>query len=390
MISERSTAEAIVTSDVNSVGKFLLVEQLDDDGCRSRWRAVPGDDASEVLVTLMDPASLGGPEAVARFRAEARLAMELVSPHAARVLDEGVVETTGAPYVVSELLHGQSLADRLARSRLRARDIASYVLQIGDVLSAASNLGIVHRDLRPENVTLVGDPDDEIVKVQDFGVASGAWAASPKVGQAAAARIPGAASYQSPELLRAPKHVDYRSDLWSLAVIAFECLTGRHPFDTQHGTRRSAFSILRAPRPVPSSVSVVPVGFDEWFARATARDIRQRFQTAAELAGSLHVLCCRPELLEPPSVALARPATAAAPGNGGLSAHTGLQMAPGAPSALLPSIRRAELWLLFGAGVLLGLGLVALAVLWPRHGHVPAPDVVPVEAIQSLSPAPPP
>jgi len=450
-----------VTTGSGSVGKYSLVELVGDDGRATRWRASQGDPDSEVLLTLMVPAGLGGADGVARFRAEIRRAVELNSPFVALVLDDGVAEESGAPYVVTELLRGQSLAERLSHARLRARDVARFALQVGEALSEALEKGILHRDLRPENITLVGDADEEMVKIQDFGVASGFWAASLKAGQAFAESSPRAASYMSPEQLRAPKSVDHRTDLWSLAVIVFECLTGRHPFDASTSAQQTKFQVKRAPRPVPSSVSVVPKGFDEWFARATARDIRERFQSAAELTSALQAICCKPEMNDasrslprtlapaldvswgvavpaaPPSVAApisstgslngatsttgtaratgttgvtsSPPATSAtgttgsglpAPAIGDPSAGDLDEPAgaggfpvpaggfPGAVAGALPqgppvsfaAIRRDELRFLLGAGVLLGVAMVALTALWFRYrGPLPEPRATPAD-----------
>lgn len=463
-----------MTTGSGSVGKYSLVELLGDDGRCTRWRASQGDPDSEVLLTLMQPAVLGGADGVARFRSEIRRAVELNSPFVALVLDDGVAEANGAPYVVTELLRGQSLAERLSHTRLRARDVARYALQVGEALSEALERGILHRDLRPENITLVGDPDEEMVKIQDFGVAGGFWAASLEAGQAFAESSPRAASYMSPEQLRAPKSVDHRTDLWSLAVIVFECLTGRHPFlDAIAGAQQTKFQVKRAPRPVPSRVSVVPKGFDEWFARATARDIRERFQSAAEMTSTLQALCCKPEmndasrsiprLLAPAldvswgvAVPAAPPSTAApisttggiVPGTPGARTATGTTGTTGAlggtpaagaigttgsgssapvasqlgeadgsfpvgtsgfpgagasalaaasfppgvdggqygaaaaalPQASFTSIRRDELRFLLGAGVLLGIAMVALTVLWVRfRGALPEPKAMPAE-----------
>jgi serine/threonine protein kinase len=450
-----------------SVGKYSLVELLGDDGRCTRWRATQGDSGSEVLLTRVALAALGGAEGVPRFRGEIQRTIELDGPFVALVLDEGVDEEAGAPYVVTELLRGQSLAERLARTRLRARDVARFALQIGEALSEALEKGVLHRDLRPENVTLVGEPDEEIVKVQDFGVASGIWAASLKAGQAFAESSPRAASYMSPEQLRAPKSVDYRTDLWSLAVIVFEGLAGRHPFDASVSAQQTKFQVKRGPKPVPSSVGVVPVGFDEWFARATARDIRARFQSAAEMTSALQAICCKPEnmgessrgiprTLAPPVAlswgvavpsappSIAAPASASSLGAGSVSgttasgllaasasqhgaasglpgipsdlphgtpggisvsgpdavfnertnaAHTGPgALAAGFPEAVAGStpavapvaftaIRRDELRFLLGAGVLLGVAMVALAALWFRQrGPLPEPRATPIEA----------
>jgi len=295
---------------------------------------------------------------------------------------------------VTELLRGNSLADQLAGARLRARDVARYVSQLGDALSEAAEQGIVHLDLRPENLTIVGEPGEEMLKIQDFGVAAGVWAASPAAGLAFAESAPRAGSYMSPELLRASAKADRRSDLWSLAVIAFECLTGRHPFEVEPGASRPLVKLVRAPGPVPSSRGVVPVGFDAWFARATASDIGARFQNADELAGSLHAICCRPETLQPGTLSAIVPAAAPVVAGNIAARVAGGALAPRVVDAgalsripLLAGFGRQELRVLFAAGVLLGLCLFTLAALWQHQRKHGSERRAPIEAVRSLTPA---
>jgi serine/threonine-protein kinase len=151
----------------------------------------------------------------------------------------------------------------------------------------AHEAGIVHRDLKPENVFLVRNEDDEIAKVLDFGVAKleranlGAEGTRTRTGS-----ILGTPYYMSPEQAQGNKAVDYRSDLWSLGVIAFECIVGKRPFFSD-GLGDLVLTICVRDLPVPSDAAPVPLGFDKWFARACSREPAQRFQSARELTEGL-------------------------------------------------------------------------------------------------------
>jgi len=220
-----------------------------------------------------------------RFEREAKAAAMLQSPHVVHIHDYGV--DTDAPYLVMELLEGEDLSTRLAtRTRLSPCETAAIVIQVARALRRAAEAAIVHRDLKPSNVFIVrGDEDEggEIVKVLDFGVAK-----APRItldGEATkTGTIVGSPRYMSPEQARARAGVDPRSDLWSLAVIAYRALTGRVPFpgDDLPGL------VLRicAGRPPPPSQVVPELGtaFDAFFERALQPDPDQRFQTARAFA----------------------------------------------------------------------------------------------------------
>jgi serine/threonine-protein kinase len=141
--------------------------------------------------------------------------------------------------------------------------------------------------LKPENVFLVKNEDDEVAKVLDFGVAKVDQAAlGPEGTRTRTGSILGTPYYMSPEQAQGNKTVDFRSDLWSLGVIAFECLVGRRPFWSD-GLGDLVLMICVRDMPIPSEVGTVPLGFDEWFARACSRDPDARFQSARELTEAL-------------------------------------------------------------------------------------------------------
>lgn len=270
------------------VGRYRLDERLGAGGMGSIWRAQHLVLAAPVAVKLIDREAVPDEETLSRFMREAQSAATLRSPHVVQILDYGVDDKL--PFIVMELLDGENLAQRLRSSgRLGSADTARIVTHIGRAVGRAHEANIVHRDLKPENVFLIRNEDEEIAKVLDFGVAKVAPAALGSPEQGARTRtgsILGTPYYMSPEQAQGNKAVDHRSDLWSLGVIAFECLLGRRPFYSE-GLGDLVLQICIRDIPIPSEVGSVPVGFDAWFARAVARDPDARFQSARELTDSL-------------------------------------------------------------------------------------------------------
>jgi serine/threonine protein kinase len=219
----------------------------------------------------------------ARFEREAKAAAKLRSPHVVQILDHGICE--GIPYIAMELLEGEDLGKRLERVHtLSPAEVVAIVDQVTRALSKAHASGIVHRDLKPDNIFLVKDDDREIAKVLDFGIAkTGVELAS---GATKTGAMLGTPYYMSPEQAQGVKAVDYRSDVWSLAVIVFECVTGHRPFESE-ALGDLLMRIMVAPLPVPSQLTSVPPGFDAWWARAAMREPSQRFQSAKEMADAL-------------------------------------------------------------------------------------------------------
>jgi len=278
-------------------GKYKLLRPLGRGGMGRVWAAEHTTLRVPVALKFMSPAALQSREARARFALEAHAAAELRSSHVVQVLDYGT--SYGAPYIAMELLEGETLAARLARSgALSPRDTASVLEQVARAMVRAHARGVVHRDLKPDNIFLVREDGREIVKVLDFGVARyfGVAAASdgtPTLDSAGevqarteAGLLVGTPCYLSPEQADGELDVDYRSDLWAMGVIAFECLTGKRPFE--HRTLGGVLlNICVKPIPVPSRLAAVPTGFDRWFAKAVARSPGERFDSATALAAAL-------------------------------------------------------------------------------------------------------
>lgn len=257
----------------------------------SVWSAYDLNLGSEVAVKTINPAFANSSEALGRFKREARAAAAIRSTYVVQILDYGVDGET--PYIAMELLKGESLADRLKRvKRLSAESTAVMLGQVGRALALAHAHGIVHRDMKPENVFLVSEGTEDIAKVLDFGIARLETASCDEnLVRTSTGTILGTPYYMSPEQA-AGQPVDHRSDIWSFGAIAFQCLVGSRPFGGK-SLGELFHAICMAPLPTPSAQGSVPDGFDAWFARAVERNRSERFQTIEEASDALRALCGR-------------------------------------------------------------------------------------------------
>jgi serine/threonine-protein kinase len=268
----------MVTSNVR------LVRPLGEGGMGSVWVADHLSLRTTVVVKFMAKGMAGNPEATARFSREAAAASQVKSPHVVQMLDHGVGDE-GRPYIVMELLEGRDLDQRLRGSRrVDPTEVVAIVAQLARALSKAHERGIVHRDVKPSNVFLLDAGGGELfVKLLDFGIAKG-----PAVGIVGSTTRTGAfvgsPYYMSPEQVIGAKDMDFRSDLWSLGVVAYQALTGELPFHAET-VGALALKIHRDPLPVPTSANAaLPPAVDAWFAKACARDPHERFASAKEMA----------------------------------------------------------------------------------------------------------
>ncbi|HVW29721.1 MAG TPA: serine/threonine-protein kinase [Polyangiaceae bacterium] len=265
--------------------KYRLVRQLGKGGMGSVWAADHLALSSQVAVKIIDPSIAKNEEALARFLREAQAAAALRSPHVVQTFDYGVHESV--PFIAMELLEGESLAQRLdVVKQLPLDETARVLTQVGRAIARAHEAGIVHRDLKPDNIFLVKNDDEEIAKVLDFGIAKATGGALGNSSQTRTGAILGTPYYMSPEQAEGNRSVDHRTDLWSLAIIAFECVTGKRPFESD-ALGDLILQICVRPIKMPSTVAPVPPAFDAWYATATQRDPAQRFQSARELTIAL-------------------------------------------------------------------------------------------------------
>ena len=263
-------------------GKYRLLRVLGHGGMGSVWEAEHLTLRSQVAVKLIQHQALGLQHVTHRFEREARALAQLRSPHVVQVLDYGV--DAGTQYIVTELLNGETLRSCLeARQRLTEAEVWLIAQQVARAMTVSHAAGFVHRDLKPENVFLTSYGEELMVKVLDFGLTRALGTETTRLTEAGV--MLGTCHYMSPE--QAMGHdVDSRSDLWSLGVIVFECLTGALPFRAD-SVFAAISAICTGPLVVPSQVARVPAGFDAWFARAVCRNVAARFQTATQLADAL-------------------------------------------------------------------------------------------------------
>jgi serine/threonine-protein kinase len=271
-------------------GKYEVLRRIGRGGMGSVWEGRHASLGNKVAIKFIEKQYAESTEARSRFVIEARAAATIQSKHAIQIFDHGVTDD-GRPYMVMELLTGVSLDKRLDEAtRISLADTARILAQVSRALQRAHDAGIIHRDLKPENIFLVHSPDDdeETAKVLDFGIAKikgppgEELTSSTKTGA-----VLGTPFFMSPEQARGLKNLDYRSDLWSLGVIAYKCVTGVLPFDGE-SVGDLLVKICTAPLPVPSVTHPgLSATFDAWFAKALEREPEARFASATELADSL-------------------------------------------------------------------------------------------------------
>jgi serine/threonine-protein kinase len=258
-----------------------LVSLLGTGGMANVWIAEHAGLGTRVAVKFMSGELANYPECVARFGQEARLAARIRSAHVVNVLDYATTPD-GLPYIVMELLLGTDLEMRFRnRVALSFEDSSRVLVQICKALAKVHAFGIVHRDIKPDNVFLSENDGKLFVKVLDFGIAKDQTNLETVTVPGTTVGTP---SFMSPEQIFRPMEVDYRSDLWSTAVVAYRCLTGTLPFEGEtFGTM--CLSINHGKVAAPSTLDpTLPRGLDAWFKKALCLDPAARFQSAGDMA----------------------------------------------------------------------------------------------------------
>lgn len=352
--------------------RYRLLTKLGEGGMGSVWRAEHLTLRTQVAIKLIDPAIAESKDALARFQREAQSAAELRSTHIVQIIDYGIDGNT--PFIAMELLRGESLAARLERlGKLTSSDMVQILSQVARALTLAHEKGIVHRDLKPDNIFIVREGPDEVTKVLDFGIAKKLDTLSMSSGiKTHTGALLGTPYYASPEQALGRSDIDHRTDIWSLGIIAYECLAGQRPFERET-LGALLMAICHETLPTPSMAAAVPPGFDEWFARASARDVAARFQTVTQAAMGLRVII--PWISEPPSLSMdAIVASTTKPMSTGGSPDL-LQTASPA-SVTIPGLPKRKSRLQFSFLVLAALGLGVVLVSGLRHRWRPATQAV--------------
>jgi serine/threonine protein kinase len=221
----------MVLSAGSHVGPYEILAPLGAGGMGEVYRARDLRLDREVAIKVLPSTFSSDPDRLRRFEREARAAGALNHPNITVVYDIGTNPTDGAPYVVQELLDGETLGATLAAGRLPLRKAVDYALQITHGLAAAHEKGIVHRDLKPENLFVTKDGR---IKILDFGLALHVRPAENSRDQTVTdhtdpGTVMGTAGYMSPEQVRGVL-ADHRADIFSFGAILYEMVSGRRAF----------------------------------------------------------------------------------------------------------------------------------------------------------------
>ena len=265
------------------IGPYEIIGWLGAGGMGEVYRARDPRLTRDVAIKLVLEPGVMNPTRLDRFGQEARAAGQLNHPGILSVYD--VSAHDDVPYIVSELLEGESLRSAL-RTPLPQRKAIDYARQIAEALAAAHEKGIVHRDLKPENIFVSSDGR---IKILDFGLAkltqppdenivNGATAADTEQGT-----VLGTAGYMSPEQVRG-EPVDHRSDIFSFGAIIYEMLTGDAAFGRATGGETIAAILKDEP---PASSSITPPALERVVLRCVEKNREARFQSARDLAFNL-------------------------------------------------------------------------------------------------------
>jgi serine/threonine-protein kinase len=309
-------------------GKYRLERPLGKGAMGSVWLAEHQSLHTHVAIKLIHFEAAQNALARTRFDREAQLSARIRSAHVVKVLDHGTTDE-GLPYIVMECLTGESLRERLrARKRLTPVETAKVVSHVCRALSRAHEAGLVHRDIKPENIFVAREDDEEIIKILDFGVAKATDAlAIAGMDPTRTGTLLGTPYYMSPEQARGLKSIDSRSDLWSVGVLVFECLTGRRPF-TAPALGPLIAKIVSGPPPSVLEMAPdaqIPAEVEAWMQKALSIDPDARFASAKQLSEAFMVAAgavdtierksasSLPDIVVPPAPPSAAPDSGAAP-----------------------------------------------------------------------------
>lgn len=260
------------------IGRYIIISELGRGGMATVYRAKDPNFDREVAVKILPRTFLHDPQFRARFEREAKTVAALEHAAIVPVYDFG--EEDGQPYIVMRLMSGGSLADKLKNGKFSLQESVRIISQLAAGLDAAHRKGVIHRDLKPGNI-LFDQYNDAYLS--DFGIARLAEGDSTLTGS----RILGTPAYMSPEQIQGDKHIDGRSDIYSMGVIFYQMLVGSTPFQANTPAKIMMMHIME---PVPNllaALPTVPTSIEAWCEKTLAKEPEDRFGTAHEMGEAL-------------------------------------------------------------------------------------------------------
>jgi len=268
-------------------GRYEIVRRIARGGMGIVWEARHTALGRRVAIKVLKAELVGSEPALERFRREAKAAAVIRHPHIVDVVDYGVTDR-GEPYIVMELLDGEDLATLLAREgRLPVGRACGIARQVARGLSVAHTAGIVHRDLKAENVFLLSIDGCDFAKILDFGIARSAESDGEVSRLTGTGMVMGTPHYLSPEAARGQTDLDRRADLYALGVIVYEMIVGHPPFRGGSLLEVVYKHIHEAPISPRTVHPDVPTEIDAVVLRALEKDREVRWQSAEEMLAAL-------------------------------------------------------------------------------------------------------
>jgi serine/threonine protein kinase/Tol biopolymer transport system component len=278
----------------DSIGQYRIKRPIGRGGMGEVYLAEHTGQNRFVALKVLPEHFLSHEQRIERFQQEARAVLALNHPNVVTVYDIG--EAAGVHFISTEFVEGQTLRERMARERLTAGEAVEIASQVAGALAYAHDRGVIHRDVKPENIML---RPDGYVKVLDFGIAKlteARVAATPDDDpheartrmriETSPGMVMGTAHYMSPEQARG-KEVDERTDTWSLGVVLYEMLTGRQPFDGETPSDIIGVILQRDPAPLSALTPDVPAELERIVAKALDKSKDERYQTAKDFQADL-------------------------------------------------------------------------------------------------------
>ena len=273
-------------------GQFQIVQKIGTGGMGSVYKASQPGMNRMVAIKILHPKLVNRRDLTSRFRREARAMSQLTHPNTVKVFTYGELED-GSLYIVMELLEGRNLNQAVRREGpIPAERAIPILIQVCAALQEAHTMGIVHRDLKPENIFLCNQGGlQDYAKVLDFGLAK-VTERQMRPGSLILTQecmVFGTPEFMSPEQAQG-RELDARSDIYSLAVILYEAITSKLPFNAQTPMEYIQKHVLERPIPLSERAPEIPIpsGLETVIAKALAKKPDDRWQSAAEFAAALH------------------------------------------------------------------------------------------------------
>jgi eukaryotic-like serine/threonine-protein kinase len=273
------------------LGPYEIIGPLGRGGMGEVYRARDNRLRREVALKVLHDTSANDEESLVRFQRETHAVASLNHPSILAIHDTGMYK--GAPFAVTELLEGESLAERLESGPIAPARAADVACQVADGLAAAHARGVIHRDIKPENIFLTHDGR---AKILDFGIArienpalrTGALGGLRTTGSTSSQMLVGTAGYVSPEQVRGAR-ADARSDLFALGAVFYEMLAGRKAFQRGSPIETLGAVLKDDPRKNPESAKI-PAELGPYVFRCLEKDPADRYQSARDLLFDLRAL----------------------------------------------------------------------------------------------------